>query len=147
MANLAQKIKEELTERAKNSESCKKYLLDWVMNEFRSGRNPVRIILTDGAPNYFPYFSRELREKWLNTFDDVDKPIFIRLKYIDGKHYASATYSSKSRIVEITELDDAQRYAADGRDESDKRLFLESEGFHVQKSWVYGIGDVLEITY
>jgi hypothetical protein len=47
MANLAQQIKEELTERARNSESCKKYLLDWVLDQFRKGNDPVIIYCTE----------------------------------------------------------------------------------------------------
>ena len=49
--------------------------------------------------------------------------------------------------VDITDMDWAQRYCVDGIDESDKILFLRSEGFKVYKTWIYGRGNLLEITY
>ena len=137
MANLAQQLKAELTERAKNSESCKKYLLDWVMNEFRKGWNPVIIHCTNLCSP-----SKELRERakaekvnYSGQYGD--------LYYKEGRHYLKGY----NKDIDITDLPDAQSYACNGKDESDKRLFLESEGFHVQKRWIYGKGDVLEITY
>lgn len=138
MANLAQQIREELTERAKNSESCKKYLLDWVMNEFRKGWYPVRIKCT----NLCDCPSTELRDR--AKAENVRLcSRFYDLTYKDGRHYHKGT----NKEIDITDLPDAQAYACNGKDESDKRLFLESEGFHVDKRWIYGEGDVLDITY
>lgn len=137
MANLAQQLKEELTERAKNSESCKKYLLDWVMNEFRKGRYPVIIHRTNLC---LP--SKELRERMEIENVSYDGR-YGDLYYKEGRHYLKGY----NKDIDITDLPDAQAYACNGQDESDKKLFLESEGFHVYKRWIYGRGDVLEITY
>lgn len=138
MANLAQQIKEELTERAKNSESCKKYLLDWVKNEFMNGCNPVQIKCSDLCDDA----SKELKER---VKEENESPYgrFYDLVYRDGRHY----FKGRRKEIDITDLPEAQAYACDGKDESDKKLFLESEGFHVYKRWIYGKGDVLEITY
>lgn len=137
MANLAQQLKEELTERAKNSESCKKYLLDWVMEEFRKGCDPVIIKCTNLC---FP--SKELKER-MET-ENVRYPApYGDLYYKEGRHYLKGY----NKDIDITDLPDAQAYACDGKDESDKKLFLESEGFHVWKRWIYGKGNVLEINY
>lgn len=138
MANLAQKIREELTKRAKNSESCKKYLLDWVMNEFRKGRNPVQIKCT----NMCDCVSKELRERAKAEHVNFGGR-YYELVYRDGRHY----HKGYNKEIDITDLPDAQAYACNGKDVSDKTLFLESEGFHVYKRWIYGRGDVLEITY
>lgn len=137
MANLAQQLKEELTERAKNSESCKKYLLDWVMNEFRKGRYPVIIHRTSLC---LP--SKELRER-METENVSYSGRYGDLYYKEGRHYLKGY----NKDIDITDLPDAQAYACNGQDESDKKLFLESEGFHVYKRWIYGKGDILEITY
>ena len=137
MANLAQQLKEELTERAKNSESCKKYLLDWVMNEFRKGQYPVIIHRTNLC---LP--SKELRERMEIENVSYDGR-YGDLYYKEGRHYLKGY----NKDIDITDLPDAQAYACNGQDESDKKLFLESEGFHVYKRWIYGRGDVLEITY
>lgn len=137
MANLAQQLKEELTERAKNSESCKKYLLDWVMEEFRKGWDPVIIKCTNLC---FP--SKELRER-IETENVRYSAPYGDLYYKEGRHYLKGY----NKDIDITDLPDAQAYACNGQDESDKKLFLESEGFHVYKRWIYGKGDVLEITY
>lgn len=139
MENLALQLRNELTERAKNSESCKNYLLDWVMNEFRNGVNPVVIKCTDS--DYGNQFSEECRERIGYKQDSK----FINLFYEDGRHYAKGL--SGSTKVDITDLPDAQRYAANGKDESDKSLFLKDAGFHVTKYWKYGMGHIIEITY
>ena len=137
MANLAQKLKEELTDRALNSESCKKYLLDWVMNKFRQGWNPVIIHCTNLCSP-----SKELRER--AEAENVNYSCrYADLYYKEGRHYLKGY----NKEIDITDLPDAQAYACNGKDESDKSLFLESEGFHVNKRWIYGRGDVLEITY
>lgn len=137
MASLAKQLKEELTERAKNSESCKKYLLDWVMEEFRKGCDPVIIKCTNLC---FP--SKELRER-IETENVRYSAPYGDLYYKEGRHYLKGY----NKDIDITDLPDAQAYACNGQDESDKKLFLESEGFHVYKRWIYGKGDVLEITY
>lgn len=140
MANLAQQLKEELTERAKNSESCKKYLLDWVMNKFRQGWNPVIIHCTNLCSP-----SKELRERAEaeNVYSPHHPGRYADLYYKEGRHYLKGY----NKDIDITDLPDAQAYACNGKDESDKSLFLKSEGFNVYKRWIYGKGDVLEITY
>ena len=138
MANLAQQLKEELTERAKNSESCKKYLLDWVMNEFRQGQNPVIIKCTSTSNCVSPELrERVIKEKCQHTEGYFD---FI---YRDGRHFIKGY----NKEVDITNLPDAQRYACNGQDVSDKTLFLKNEGFRVIKYWKYGLGDIMEVTY
>ena len=140
MANLAEQLKAELTERARNSESCKKYLLDWVMNEFRSGENPVYIKCTN-------YILGVRNPEWIERCGETYKKhtdYMINLKYEEGKHFAKI---NNREWVDITDSEIAQLFACDGRDESDKTLFLRSEGFKVHKTWIYGRGDLLEITY
>lgn len=142
MANLAQQIREELTERAKNSESCKEHMLEWVMNEFRAGSNPVIIKCTNSA--FVNDVSKELRDKFKSEYKVL--PDYFDISYNNGKHYAKMSgYNDKQ--IDITDLPDAQRYACNGQDESDKTLFLQNEGFHVMKHWRYGTGNILEITY
>lgn len=142
MSNLAQQLKSELTDRAKNSESCKKHLLDWVMNRFRDGENPVLIFCTNSVS--FNEVSKELQNKI--DFKYEGRSSYFHFEYRDGKHYASRS-GYKNTEVEITDMPEAQRYACDGKDESDKKLFLESEGFKVWKHWMYGKGDIMEIRY
>ena len=150
MANLAEQLKAELTERAKNSESCKKYLLDWVMNEFRRGENPVYIIIYNSVE---VCMTTDLAAR-LGFEPEEYNYIRVSFKYENGKHYARYEYKkrdSKQRgsheWVDITDMDWAQRYCVDGIDESDKILFLRSEGFKVYKTWIYGRGNLLEINY
>ena len=140
MATLAEQLKSELTERAKRSESCKMYLLDWVMNQFREGENPVCIKCTNfiyqaGNPEWIERCGVKYEKYKRHTID---------LKYEDGKHYAKI---GGKPWVDITDTEMAQLYACDGKDESDKTLYLRSEGFQVCKRWVRGRGDLLEIMY
>ena len=141
MENLAQQLKNELTQRAKDSESCKKYLLDYVMQCFREGENPVELYCKNSENLSL---DSELGER---LGEKKKKTDWIDFKYEDGKHFAKlACYAGKD-WHDITDLKWAQMFAVDGKDESDKRLFLESEGFHVYKTWIYGRGTVLQITY
>jgi len=139
--NLAEQLRSELTERARQSESCKKYLLDWVMERFRKGDNPVHIYVTDLTS---AGSSSELGKR-LGIRENRSE--YVDMKYENGKHYARLGCYIKAPWVDVTDLDTANWYACDGVDESDKRLFLESEGFHVYKRFIYGQGTVLEITY
>lgn len=141
MGNLAEQLRSELTERARQSESCKKYLLDWVMERFRKGDNPVHIYVTSTIQTCG---SCELGKR-LGIKDGRSE--YVDLKYENGKHYAKLGCYANAKFVDITDLDDSNWYACSGVDESDKRLFLESEGFHVYKRFIYGQGTVLEITY
>lgn len=135
--NLAKRIKQELTDRAKDTEICKKYFLDWVMQEFRNGKNPVRIY----CKNIFAYcIPKDIRER-LNLQNM--KPHPFKLEYVDGKMFAMY---GKELLGDITDLDSAQLYAPNKICECDKTMFLQSEGFKCWKHWVYGEGDVIDIT-
>ena len=160
MENLAKQLKAELTARARGNEVCKTRLLNWVMTQFREGNNPVIIRCTC-------YF-----EKW--GWDHVLKDVVLLKdnEHIDGKT-PMLTIDSNGRILlsglvrvhdsskfspisgfpyngkkyDVTDTDISCAYAINGKDESDKRLYLESEGFKVYKRFVYGKGEVLEIYY
>lgn len=140
MANLAQQLKEVLTERARNSESCKKYLLDWVVDMFKKGHNPVIIMCTNFTR--VNNVSQELRDRAKEN-NAESRTGFFHFAYENGKHYLC----ENGKKIDITDLPDAQEYAVNGCDESDKSLFLKSEGFNVIKYWKYGKGDIMEITY
>lgn len=129
MANLAQQLKAELTARAKDNDICKTRLLDWVMNRFREGDNPVVIKCSSFIDRW--KYSREI-------IGDCGPHPTVELKD-NGRYYVCG------RDVTDTEISCA--YAPNGKDESDKRLYLESEGFRVFKTWKYGVGDILEIRY
>lgn len=146
MENLAEQLKRELTERAKESESCKKYLFDFVMNRFREGNNPVEIYgkscMEISTLSWHPEHV-ELAERL-----GVDRKYrWIELKYENGKHYAKYTYGHPQEWVDVTDLAIAQMYYVDGKDESDKTLFLRDAGFSVTKTCVYGKGPLLEVRF
>lgn len=138
--NLAEQIKNELTDRAKNTEICKKYFLDWVMEEFRKGENPVRIYCKNNFCTGIPV---DIKKR----FDlEGKRPHLFQLDYKDGKMYAMYSYG-KEMLGEMTDLPSAQLYAPNKICECDKMMFLASEGFKCYKHWVYGEGDVIDITF
>lgn len=151
MANLAQKLKEELTQKARENEVCKTRLLDWVASQFRAGENPVRIRCTSLSrevclwiDSHYPY---EQNEQMFSTLATITRRE-------DGSISASVQtqvnrdcYKGRRIEVDITNTDFACSYACDGVDEQNKRLYLESEGFKVMKTWIPGRGDCLEIYY
>lgn len=151
MANLAQQLKEELTQKARENEVCKTRLLDWVASQFRAGEKPVRIHCT--------YLSREICQ-WINAhypYEENEKMFstFAEIKRGEnGAILASVQtqvnfdcYKGRRIEVDITNTSFACSYAFDGIDEQNKRLFLESEGFKVVKTWIPGRGNYLEIYY
>ena len=159
---LAEQIKAELTQRGRDVESSK-YLLNWVMNRFRQGDNPVRIYC---GVSSFTGISE--MEKWLPVFElpELKPNMLWRLsfKYEDGRHYAKLEYFTKrvsglmgpdfnnSKLadtgwIDVTDQSLMQCFAVDPKDISDKKMFLENEGFKVCKHFEYGKGDVLDITF
>lgn len=138
--NLAEQIKNELTERAKNTEICKKYFLDWVMEEFRKGENPVRIYCDNIFCSGIPF---DIKERFgLEGWDGHS----FELDYKDGKMYATYSYGRKI-LGEVTDLPSAQLYVPNRVCECDKIMFLTSEGFKCYKHWVRGEGTVIDITF
>lgn len=151
MANSAQQLKEELTQKARENEVCKTRLLDWVASQFRAGENPVRINCTNLSRNvcqwingHYPY---EENEKMFSSLAEIKRGENGRIiaevyTQVNGDHY-----KGRNIEVDITDTDFACSYAFDGIDEQYKRLFLESEGFKVVKTWIPGRGGCLEIYY
>lgn len=138
--NLAEQIKNELTERAKNTEICKKYFLDWVMEEFRKGENPVRIYCDN---NFVLGIPLDIKKR----FDlEGRKPHLFKLDYKDGRMFATYSYG-REVLGDVTDLPSAQLFAPNKLCECDKMAFLTSEGFKCYKHWVRGQGDVIDITY
>lgn len=138
--NLAEQIKNELTERAKNTELCKKYFLDWVMEKFREGENPVRLYRNNSFVLGIPI---DIKERFGL---EGKEPHPFKLDYKDGKMYAMYSYGRET-LGEMTDLPSAQRYVPNDICECDKVMFLKSEGFKCYKQWVRGEGNVIDITF
>lgn len=137
---LSDKIRQELIDRACSAELCKKYFLDWVMQQFRNGENPVQLRCTDCIANIH-WETREDRQELISVIG-VLPDNYAKLKYDSG--YLFILHNGV--WYDITHTHIAQKYVPNGVCESDKTRFLEMEGFQCCKQWVYGIGDVINIT-
>ena len=155
MANLAQQIKEELTQKARENEICKTRLLDWVMSQFRAGQNPVRI----ECGSYSKRVARWMDCTKLKA-QGVQVEYTASLKRDGDRIIAHAfvedivSFSGMSKHfengeinIDITDTDFACSIAIDGVDEQNKRLYLESEGFKVVKRETHEGPDLLLIYY
>lgn len=136
--NLAEQLRQELNERARNAESSK-YLMDYVMNQFRKRGSPVRIYIWSHIDLKD---AKDLAER-LGYGDSTDYT--ADLKYENGRHYARVRKTDP--WVDISDMKYAQEYAVSKVDEADKTNFLQNEGFHVSPDWKYGLGHFLAVTY
>ena len=145
--NSAKQIKEELTKRAMNAES-NKYLIDYVVNCFRNGENPVEISANVSGRNTKTILC--VRNKsWHQAvgYNGNINCISIEIKYEDGRHYAKIAYNPNAKWYDVSDHEMAQCGCVNGQDLSDKILFLETEGFKCEKSFEYGKGDILKVYY
>ena len=146
MANLAQRLRQELTEDARNDEVCRDRLMDWVAAQFKAGNNPVIIYCStflklkckEWENIYQPMFPTKVKEYLAHIERDKEGRYILNA-------YQESGYGKES--IDVTGTDLSIEYAPDGVDEQRKRLFLESEGFRVVKSWRQHLGNILEIYY
>jgi len=142
--SLAEQLKRELTQRACEANASKR-LLEWVSEEFRKGRSEV--VIYDGCygfeddpkldyRHYFGGVGKE--EKELEERIGVRLSHNVRIAYKDGKHFING--------VDVSDLPVSQKLAFTPQDFSDKKFYLEHEGFNVIDYKKYGFGRVLEIT-
>lgn len=145
--NSAETIREELTKRAMNAES-NKYLIDYVMNCFRNGDNPVEISANVSSRNTKTILN-VFNKDWQQSvgYNGKENCIDIDIKYEDGKHYAKIAYNQNAKWYDVSDHEMAQCGCVNGQDLSDKILFLEKEGFRCVKSFQYGKGDMLKVYY
>ena len=145
--NAAKKIKEELTQRAYDAES-NKYLVDYVMNCFRKGENPVEIsanITTKNTKTHLNVYNKSWHQAV--GYNGKANCIDIDVKYENGRHYAKIAYNANAQWYDVSDHEMAQCGCVNGQDLSDKILFLEMEGFRCVKSFEYGKGDLLKVYY
>ncbi len=140
---LAEQIKLELTERARTADASR-FLLEYVMNRFRNGDRIVVIYNgcyggTDSGKFDPTWAGDYYTKKSLEELLKVNKLWELPIKYENGRHYMKG--------IDVTGHPAIQNVAFSQKDFSDKKFFLESEGFHVDDYRKYGCGRVLDVTF
>ena len=141
MANLAQQIKDKLTDEARNNDMYKKQLACWLIRQFHAGVNPVTIYIRDHL-----YLKDAIDYVSLHSNETDIEDSYFHLVRGDGNRVLLQFYvGNEKRHLDVTDTDFVCEYAFDDIDKQYKTLYLESEGFEVHDCWSQNKGKFLEI--